>query len=65
MPGLNGSGPRRVGSMTGGKRGFCTIPPSQATRDQELNYLKSQAQSMRAKLGEIESRINKLSTEQK
>ena len=27
MPGFDGTGPRGLGSMTGGRRGFCTLPP--------------------------------------
>ena len=26
MPGLNGTGPRCMGPMTGGGRGFCALP---------------------------------------
>ena len=91
MPGFNGTGPRGVGPMTGGGRGFCAIPlrsawptyagrgfampyaapsgiptygapPSalEIAREEELNYLKGLAQSMRDDLKEIEARIQKI-----
>lgn len=30
MPGFDGTGPRGMGPMTGGRRGFCTLPPGSA-----------------------------------
>ncbi|MBN1376391.1 MAG: DUF5320 domain-containing protein [Dehalococcoidia bacterium] len=30
MPGFDGTGPRGQGPMTGGGRGFCTLPPGSA-----------------------------------
>ncbi|MDD5648350.1 MAG: DUF5320 domain-containing protein [Dehalococcoidia bacterium] len=30
MPGFDGTGPRGLGPMTGGGRGFCGIPPGSA-----------------------------------
>jgi len=30
MPGFDGTGPRSMGPMTGGRRGFCTLPPGSA-----------------------------------
>jgi hypothetical protein len=104
MPGFDGTGPRGMGPITGGGRGFCspwgiggafagygTAPrvgygypyygragafypfygaPTSApgatpfaptmTREQELDFLKNQAQAMRGQLGEIESRIQEL-----
>ena len=94
MPGFDGTGPRGMGPMTGGGRGFCSpwgigaalrrygIPPRmgygypysgvgplvsgvapfapQMTREQELDFLKNQAQAMKGQLGEIEARIQEL-----
>ncbi|ODS38928.1 hypothetical protein BEH94_06335 [Candidatus Altiarchaeales archaeon WOR_SM1_SCG] len=31
MPGFNGTGPRGLGPMTGGGRGFCAVPVSKPT----------------------------------
>ncbi|HEX76004.1 MAG TPA: DUF5320 domain-containing protein [Dehalococcoidia bacterium] len=95
MPGFDGTGPRGMGPMTGGGRGFCAIPgygvpwgvprygapwgmpyygatpptPSavpfapQMTRDQELDFLKAQAQAMRDQLEQIEARVQQLGNE--
>ena len=81
MPGFNGTGPRGMGPMTGGKRGFCSpwgigaasrpygarqaapgaMPfAPQMTREQELDFMKNQAQAMRGQLEQIESRIQQL-----
>ena len=98
MPGFDGTGPRGMGPMTGGGRGFCALPlpparpiyggggayppygvpwgmpyygagptapgtgpfVSQMTREQELDFLKNQAQAMRGHLEQIETRIQKL-----
>jgi len=98
MPGFDGTGPRGMGPMTGGGRGFCAVPlppawpaymgrvayppygapwgvPSygaepaipgavpfapQVTREQELDFLKNQAQAMRGHLEQIEARIQEL-----
>ena len=94
MPGFDGTGPRGMGPMTGGGRGFCSpwgigaasrsygVPPRlgysypyygagqvapgampfapQMTREQELDFLKNQAQAMRGQLEQIESRIQQL-----
>ena len=85
MPGFDGTGPRGMGPMTGGGRGFCAVPLPGAwptymgtgayrsyslpwttsfappmTREQELNFLKNQAQGMRGQLEQIESRIKQL-----
>ena len=98
MPGFDGTGPRGMGPMTGGGRGFCALPlpPAQPTyggggayppygvpwgmpyygagptapgagpfvpqmtREQELDFLKNQAQVMRGHLEQIETRIQKL-----
>ena len=102
MPGFDGTGPRGMGPMTGGGRGFCSpwgigaavrgrlIPPyprvpyggpgampfyggyapgtapgaipyaPQMASEQELDYLKNQAQMMREQLERIEARIREL-----
>jgi len=76
MPGFDGTGPRGMGPMTGGGRGFCAVPLSasqpgymgralpwtpQMTREQELDFLKNEAQAMREQLEQIESRVQQLS----
>jgi hypothetical protein len=86
MPGFDGTGPRGMGPMTGGGRGFCAIPgygvpwgmpyygaraftpgampfAPQMTREQELDFLKAQAQAMRQQLEQIEARVQQLGTE--
>lgn len=92
MPGFNGTGPRGMGPMTGGGRGFCSpwgigvartvytrrapyaypyrvhgiapfAPP--ITREQEMEFLKNEAQAMREELKELETEIVKLSAEKK
>ena len=97
MPGFNGTGPRGMGPMTGGGRGFCSpggigaasrpygasqgrgygypyygaglaVPGDvpfapQMTREQELDFLKNQAQAMRGQLEQIQSRIQQLGSE--
>jgi hypothetical protein len=91
MPGFDGTGPRGLGPMTGGGRGFCspwgirTVPGSYSypggvgypyygvyrpgpltprmTREQELEFLKTEAQNLRDELNELEARIGQLSTE--
>ena len=94
MPGFDGTGPRGMGPMTGGGRGFCAVPlpaawptysgrgayppygapyygagpaalgavpfAPQMTREQELGFLKNQAQAMRGQLEQIDARIQKL-----
>jgi len=71
MPGFDGTGPRGMGPMTGGGRGFCspwgigaalgaTPFTPQMTREQELDFLKNQAQAMRGQLEQIEARIQQL-----
>jgi len=96
MPGLNGTGPRGMGSMTGGGRGFCSpwgispafrargISPrsysypyygvgtatpnavpflSPMNRQQELDFLKNQAQAIRGQLEQITAKIQQLGNE--
>ena len=93
MPGFDGTGPRGMGPMTGGGRGFCSpwgigaayrgygmpsgtgygypyygqpatpgVAPfaPQVTREQELDFLKSQAQAVKGQLEQIESRMREL-----
>ena len=81
MPGFDGTGPRRMGPMTGGGRGFCAVPlpvnlpilsgsavyhpyglpfVPQMTREQELDFLKTQAQAMKEQLKHIETQIEQL-----
>ena len=84
MPGFDGTGPRGMGPMTGGGRGFCSIPlpvnwpiymgraaypaygmpfAPQMTREQELDFLKTQAQAMREQLKHIDDQIQQLGNE--
>ncbi|MBL7166948.1 MAG: DUF5320 domain-containing protein [Dehalococcoidales bacterium] len=98
MPGFNGTGPRGMGSMTGGGRGFCSpwgrgayqrgygvprmgygnpyygawpVAPGNVpfalgvSREQELGFLQQQAQVMKEQLGQIEVRIQEITTEKK
>ena len=89
MPGFDGTGPRGMGPMTGGGRGFCNprgsyrdydfLPtgygyPYRArpvfagaepqvpamNRQQELDFLKNQAQEIRGQLENIEASIQRL-----
>ena len=94
MPGLDGTGPRGMGPMTGGGRGFCspwgigaayrgygvspgvgygspfygtpvTLPgvmpyASAMTPQQELDFLRSQAQTVKGQLEQIEARMREL-----
>ena len=98
MPGFDGTGPRGMGPMTGGGRGFCAIPLSgswptylgrgayppygaprgmpyygvgpiapgavpfapQMTREQELGFLKDQADEVKRQLEDIGRRIQEL-----
>jgi len=91
MPGLNGTGPRGMGPMTGGGRGFCSPFGTRASwgldganrrtsyafprygaygvrpfaqrlsREQEIEYLKGQAEALRNELKELETEIGELS----
>jgi hypothetical protein len=88
MPGFDGTGPRGMGPMTGGGRGFCSpwgvgaayrsygVAPGAGygygrsfgvgpyvptmTKEQELDFLKNQAQAMKGQLEQIEARIQQL-----
>jgi len=64
MPGFNGTGPRGMGPMTGGARGYCAVPLS--TPQTGLDSLQYQMQALKAQLEQIEARIEYLrSTESK
>ncbi|MEA3442371.1 MAG: DUF5320 domain-containing protein [Chloroflexota bacterium] len=107
MPGFDGTGPRGMGPMTGGGRGFCSpwglgrgmpypvagqqpgygapygypygsmsyagaMPYTGAspynlsmTREDELGFLESQAQSLKGQLEQIDGRIMELEKEKK
>lgn len=58
MPRFDGTGPRGMGPMTGGGRGFCAVPLS--LTGTELNSLKNQMHAMKAQLTQIEARIDSL-----
>ena len=89
MPGFDGTGPRGIGTMTGGGRGSCSpwggglrqyafprwtscaFPrygaysfrpfAPRVTREQELEFLKGQAEALRDELKELETEIGSLS----
>jgi len=64
MPRFDGTGPRGMGPMTGGSRGYCVVPLS--TPETELDSLKNRAHAMKTQLEQIEDRIDHLrSTESK
>ena len=121
MPGFDGTGPRGMGPMTGGGRGFCSpwgigaalrgygVPPAvgygypyyrgagapypfygapaaapgaapypaygaptgqvpftpQMTKEQELDFLRNQAQAVKGQLEQIEARMRELETKEK
>ncbi len=92
MPGFDGTGPRGMGPMTGGGRGYCSpwgrgaafrsygfapgyghpyygagqfVPFStpfspQVSKEQELDWLRSQSQDIKGQLEQIEARIKQL-----
>ena len=89
MPGFDGTGPRGMGPMTGGGRGFCGIRrvrtsrrggnapgipvatyggPATAsygydpgmTAEQEMEFLRSQAQAVSEQLEQIQRRLQEL-----
>jgi len=93
MPGCDGTGPKGMGPMTGGGRGFCSSFGTSAawqpyeirrrvpylyprygaygfrpfapriTREQELEFLKGEAEALRDELKELEKEIGELSAE--
>ena len=58
MPGFDGTGPRGMGPMTGGGRGYCVVPLG--IPEAELDSLKNQARALRIQLEQIEARIENL-----
>ena len=58
MPGFDGTGPRGMGPMTGGSRGYCVIPLN--IPETELDSLKNQSHALKAQLEQIEARIENL-----
>ena len=48
-----------------GAYGFGPFAPRRMTREQELEFLKSEAQALRDELNELEGRIEQLSAEKK
>ena len=60
MPNFDGTGPRGKGPMTGCGRGYCVLPIS--TPEEELVFLKSQAQALQAQLKQVRARIKGVKT---
>jgi Family of unknown function (DUF5320) len=73
MPGFDGTGPRGMGPMTGGGRGFCNPWGVRGLRrggisrsypglagEQEMETLRSQAQAMSEQLEQIQKRLQAL-----
>ncbi|MFC1956809.1 DUF5320 domain-containing protein [Chloroflexota bacterium] len=56
MPGFDGTGPRGMGPMTGGGRGYCAVPSADSS-GRDLDALKTQAQVLRRQLEQIEASI--------
>ena len=92
MPGFDGTGPRGMGPMTGGGRGYCNhrgvgagwaphwgrgrggygygyagrmSGPGFVSRDQEIDYLRSEAEALKTALEEVEARVRDLQEKQK
>ena len=61
MPNFDGTGPNGEGPMTGCCRGYCILPIS--TPEQELDFLKSEAEAIKGQLEQIEARIRDLESE--
>jgi len=60
MPNFDGTGPSGKGPMTGCGRGYCVLPIS--TPEQELDFLRNQAQALQAQLKQIRTRIGRVKT---
>jgi hypothetical protein len=58
MPGLDGTGPKGRGPMTGGGEGFCIVVLG--NNEQEIAELKNRAGSIRKQLKNIKNRIKEL-----
>jgi hypothetical protein len=58
MPGLDGTGPRGNGPMTGGGEGFCIVALGKS--EQEITELKNRAGLMQEHLKNIKKRIKEL-----
>jgi Family of unknown function (DUF5320) len=58
MPGFDGTGPRGMGPMTGRGMGYCDVPLITEQQD-ELDYLKKEAQAIMSELQRIEVLIKK------
>ena len=58
MPGFNGTGPRGMGPMTGGGRGYCVVPLG--VPETGFDFLKNQARGLREQLEQIDARIKEL-----
>ena len=84
MPGFDGTGPRGMGPMTGGGRGFCSPYGARVlgrpygtrrwagygypfapvpTPEQEIDFLKDEAQALKRTLEGIDARIKELDRE--
>ena len=63
MPNYDGTGPNGKGPMTGFGRGYCVIPITSS--EQELEFLKGQAEALKDGLKELENEIGKISAEKK
>ena len=62
MPNYDGTGPSGKGPMTGCGRGYCVIPIN--IPEQELGFLKNQAQALQSQLKTIRARIKGMKTEE-
>ena len=60
MPNFDGTGPSGKGPMTGCGRGYCVLPLT--TPEQELGFLRNQAQVMQVQLKQIRTRIKGVKT---
>jgi hypothetical protein len=60
MPNFDGTGPYGKGRMTGCGRGNCVIPITSS--EQELDFLRNQAQALQAQLKLIRTRIKGVKT---
>jgi len=61
MPRFDGTGPRGMGPMTGGGRGYCAVPLNASLTETE--HLKQQIQALQAQLAQITAAIESLRNE--